>query len=331
MKRRHLIVLIAASSSTVVAAPVGSVARAQQVTTRRPRVAYLGVQSAASIDPRQIEAFKKGLVENGVIDGQTVDVQYLWADGRIERLRTLCAEIAHSDVDVIVTVAAETVRTLLAAGANQPIVLAVSSDPVSSGLVKSLARPDGQVTGLSMSNVELEAKRIELLKELVPSLKRVLVLHDPSMDAEGLEAARLAVASLGIEALLVEARDPAAFGSIFAAAVADHADGVSTMASAFLNYNRARLIELAAYHRLPSIWESSTYVRDGGLASYGPSFADMYRRSAGYVARLLKGAKPADLPIEQPTAFELFLNRKTADQLGIAIPLALMARAEVVE
>jgi putative ABC transport system substrate-binding protein len=324
MRRRHLIGLIAASS---IVAPAG---HGQQAPTRRPRVVYLGVLSAASIDPRQIEGFKKGLEENGLIDGQTVDVEYFWAEGSVERLNKLSTEIVHSDVDVIVTAGPQPVRALLAAGATQPIVMAITSDAVGAGLVKSLARPDGLVTGLSMSNTDLEAKRIELLKELAPSLKRVLVLHDPSMVTEGLEAARQAAAALSIEALVVEARDPAAFGSIFAAAVADHADGVATMASPFFNYYRAVLIELANRHRLPSIWESSNYVRGGGLASYGPSFPDMYRRSAGYVARLLKGAKPANLPIEQPTAFELVLNRKTADQLGLTIPPTLLARAEEV-
>jgi putative ABC transport system substrate-binding protein len=326
MRRRHLIGLIAASC------PLASAALAQQAASRRPRVVWLGVLSADTIDPRQIEEFRKGLAENGLFDGETADVQYLWAGGSVERLNRLAAEIVHSDADVIVTAGPQPVRALLAAGATQPIVMAVASDAVESGLVKSLASPDGPVTGLSISNTDLEARRIELLKELVPSLGRVLVLHDPSMAAEGLEAARQAAATLGIEALVVEAADPAAFGSIFAAAVADRADGVSTMASPFFNYNRESLIALAARHRLPSMWESAVYVRDGGLASYGPSFPDMFRRSAGYVARLLKGARPAELPIEQPTAFDLVLNRRTADRLGLVIPPDLLARAaEVVE
>ena len=326
MRRRQLIGLVAASC------PLASAALAQQAASRRPRVVYLGVSSADATDPRQIEGFQKGLAENGLIDGQTVDVRYLWAGGSVERLNQLAAGIVHSDVDVIVTAGASPVRALLAAGPTQPIVMAVASDAVESGLVKSLASPDGPVTGLSISNTDLEARRIERLKELVPALGRVLVLHDPSMAAEGLEAARQAAATLGIEALVVEAADPAAFGSIFAAAVADHADGVSTMASPFFRDTRKSLIALATRHRLPSMWESAAYVHDGGLASYGPSFADMYRRSAGYVVRLLNGARPAELPIEQPTAFDLVLNRTTADALGLALPPDLLARAaEVVE
>jgi putative ABC transport system substrate-binding protein len=139
------------------------------------------------------------------------------------------------------------------------------------------------------------------------------------------------VASLGIEALLVEARDPAAFGSVFAAAVADHADGVAAVASAFFDDNRARLVGLALQHRLPSIWASAAYVRDGGLAAWTPSLADLYRRSAGYVAQLLKGVQPADLPIGEPAVFDLFINQRTADRLGLAVPTNLLARAELME
>jgi putative ABC transport system substrate-binding protein len=333
MKRRPLIALLAASSVlTLAAVPVlGRPARAQQATARRPRIVYLGVQSPASVDPHQLNAFRTGLSENGLIDGETVELRCLWAESHIERLRALSTEIAQSDVDVVVTAAADAVRALVAAGAVQPIVLAVSTDPVDTGLVKSLARPDGRVTGLALSSIDLAAQRIGLLKELAPSLSRVLVLHDPSMDAEGLEAARLAVASLGIEALLVEARDPAAFGSIFAAAVADHADGVAAVASAFFDDNRARLVGLALQHRLPSIWASAAYVRDGGLAAWTPSLADLYRRSAGYVAQLLKGVQPADLPIGEPAVFDLFINQRTADQLGLALPANLLARAELME
>jgi putative ABC transport system substrate-binding protein len=307
-------------------------AEGQSAGRRLQRIAYLGISGPLAIDPRQIEGFKRGLVENGLIDGRNITVEYRWAEGSEARLISLCTELARADLDVIVTVGTLAVRTLLTAGAKQPIVMAIISDPVGSGVIASLARPDGNVTGLSMLNEGLEAKRLEILKEVVPSLKRVLLLHDPSMNNEGLAEARAATRTLGVEALFVETHDPATFEATFAAAAQQGADGLSVMTSPFFNFNRSRLIELAGRHRLPSIWEASVYVRDGGLLSYGPNFADMYRRSAGYVARLLKGAKPADLPVEQPTLFELFVNQKTAKSLGIAIPQALLTRAdEVIE
>ncbi len=324
MRRRHLVGLIVASSA------VACAALAQSATVRRPRVVWLGASRASSADPREIESFRKGLFDNGLLDGETVEVSELWADGGVERLKTLCAEIVRSDADVVVTAGAQPVRTLLAAGATQPIVVAVVNDAVGAGLVKNLAHPEGVVTGFSISDVDLEAGRISRLKELVPALKRVLVLHDPSMAIEGMQAAREAAATLGIEALVVEAGDPGAFGSIFAAAAADRADGASTLASAFFDRHRAALLALADRYRLPAIWASSSWVREGGLAAWSPSLPDLYRRAAGYVARLLQGAAPAELPVEPPTAFELFLNRRTADRLGLTIPPALLADAEVV-
>jgi putative ABC transport system substrate-binding protein len=307
-------------------------AQGQSAGGRIPRIAYLGISGPSAIDPRQIEGFKRGLVENGLIDGRNITVEYRWAEGSDARLLSLCTELAMADLDVIVTVGTLAVRMLLTAGAKQPIVMAIVSDPVGSGFIASLARPGGNVTGLSMLNEGLEAKRLEILKEVVPSLKRVLLLHDPLMSNEGLTEARAAMRTLGVEAILVETHDPATFEATFATAVKQGADGLSVMTSPFFNFNRLHLIELAGRYRLPSTWEASGYVRDGGLLSYGPSFADMYRRSAGYVARLLKGAKPADLPVEQPTLFELSINLKTAKALRITIPASLLARAdEVIE
>jgi putative ABC transport system substrate-binding protein len=322
MKRRALFAGIA-----------GWVARPQLVHAQpsgapRPRVVYLGVNSASMLDPRQIEGFKRGLVENDLIDGRDITVDYAWAEGSQERLHSLCLELAKSDAAIIVTAGPQSVRELLAAKATQPIVVAIISDPVGAGLVTSLARPGGSITGLSMSNSDLEGKRLELLQEAVPTVRRILVLHDPSMATEGVASVKTAARSLGVEVVLVETNEPAAFEATFTSAANQGVDGVSVMASPFFNYNRTRLIELATRHRLPSVWEASNYVRDGGLLSYGPSFADMYRRSAGYVARLLKGAKPADLPIEQPTLFEFVVNRKTAASLGIVIPWTVLSRAD---
>jgi putative ABC transport system substrate-binding protein len=316
--------------AATVPSAIGTTAHAQS-SNRLPRIAYLSLFSPET-DPRLIAGFKRGLAENGLVDGRTAVVEYDWAAGSPERLERISAGIARSDAAVVVTEGPRTVKALLAAGARQPIVLAVSSDPVGSGYAASLARPGGRITGLSMSNVELEGKRLEILKEAVPSLRKVFMLHDPSTSPQAMVGARAAASALGVEMLLVETRDPATFEAAFADAAAKGANGVSVMTSPLFFSNRARLIELSMRHHLPSIWEMSNIARDGGLMSYGPDFTDMYRRSAGYVARILKGSSPAELPIEQPIRFELVINQKAAHALGLTLPATLLAGAdEVVE
>lgn len=212
------------------------------------------------------------------------------------------------------------------------LFFAIVGDPIGNGVVESLARPGRNVTGLSMSNTDLESKRVEVLKDAVPSLSRVMILHDPSMGTAGVAEAEAGARTLGVEPVMVETSDPDQFEAIFMGAVGRGANGLTTMASPFFNFRRKRLIELAARHRLPSIWEGSAYVRDGGLLSYGPSFPDMYRRSAGYVAKIINGTKAADLPVEQPIKFELGVNLRTAKVLDLEIPPTLLARAdEVIE
>ena len=234
---------------------------------------------------------------------------------------------------MVVTAGPQAVRALLAAGVRKPIVVAIIGDPVASGVVASLARPGGSVTGLSMNDSELEAKRLEILKEAVPGLSRVVVLIETTMKhGDDLPEVSSAAKALGLEPLVMEVSDPAGYEAVFADAIARGANGMAVMASPIFNANRARLIEPALRHRLPSIWEAAIFVRDGGLLSYGPNFPDMHRRSAGYVARILKGANPAELPVEQPTPFELFVNLRTAKALGLAIPPSILARAdEVIE
>jgi putative ABC transport system substrate-binding protein len=284
------------------------------------------------LDPRQIEQFKAGLLENGLIEGRNVLVDYLWAEGSPERLQQLASELAKRDLDVIVTAGPQAVHALMATRTKTPIVFAIVGDPIGNGIVESLARPGGNVTGLSMSNTDLESKRIEVLKEAVPALRRVMILHDPSMGAAGLPEAAAAARALAVEPLIVETSDPAQFEAAFGDAVGHGANGLSTTASPFLNFHRKRLIELAARHRLASIWEGTAFVRDGGLLSYGPSFPDMYRRSAAYVAKIINGAKPSDLPVQQPILFELAVNLATAKALGLTVPPSLLARAnEVIE
>jgi putative tryptophan/tyrosine transport system substrate-binding protein len=307
-------------------------ALAQQATSRIPHIAYLGALSPTTLDPRQLEQFKAGLAENGLVPDRTIMVDYLWAEGRPDRLRQLAAELARSDLDVIVTAGPQLVRELVEANTRAPIVFAILNDPIGDGFVQSLAKPGGNITGLSMAGSNLESKRLEVLKDAVPTLTKVMIVHDPSMGSTGLDEVVAATQALGLEHLLVETGDPDRFEEAFASAARQGVTGVATMASPFLNFHRKRLIELAQRHHLPSIWESSAYVRDGGLLSYGPSFPDMYRRSAGYVAKILNGAKPSDLPVQQPVKFELAVNLRSAKALGIEVPPTLLARAdEVIE
>ena len=327
MKRRALVSALAAG-----AAGLPSVLRAQIGSGAPPHVAFVGASNQATFDPRNLQNFRKGLAENGLIDGRNVTMTYDFAEGSAERLRELSAKMAQSDAVVIVTAGPQAVRALLAAGVRKPIVVAIIGDPVASGVVASLARPGGLVTGLSMNDGELEAKRLEILKEAVPGVSRVVVLIETSMKLGDLPEVSSAAHALGLEPMMMEASDPAGYEAVFADAIARGANGMAVMASPYFNTNRARLIEPALRHRLPSIWEAAIFVRDGGFLSYGPSFPDMYRRSVGYVAHILKGASPADLPVEQPTLFELFANLKTAKALGLTIPPSILSRAdEVIE
>jgi putative tryptophan/tyrosine transport system substrate-binding protein len=282
--------------------------------------------------PRQIEQFKAGLTENGLVEGRNITVDYVWAEGSPERLQQLAAELAQRNLDVIVTAGPQAVHALMATQTKTPIVFAIVGDPIGNGIVQSIARPGGNVTGLSMSNTDLESKRLEVLKDAVPALTRVMILHDPSVGTAGLSEATAAARTVAVEPIIIEADDPSRFEAVFAEAASRGVDGLATMASPFLNFHRKRLVELAARHHFASIWEGAAYVRDGGLLSYGPSFPDMYRRSAAYVAKIVNGAKAGDLPIEQPIRFELAVNLKTAKSLGLTIPATLLARAdEVIE
>jgi putative tryptophan/tyrosine transport system substrate-binding protein len=253
--------------------------------------------------------------------------------GSLDRLQHLAGELARRSLDVIVTAGGQAVGALIAADVKTPIVFAIYGDPIGNGIVESLAHPGKNLTGLSMANSYLESKRLEFLKEAFPALKRVAILHDPTASSSSeLNDAQSGARALGLEAVIFEAADPARFDSIFADAASQDVNGVAGMASAFLNFHHQRLIELATRYRLPSIWESSGYVRDGGLLSYGPSFPDMYRRAGGYIAKILRGTKASDLPIEQPIKFEFAVNLKTAKTLDLVIPATLLTRAdEVIE
>ena len=326
MKRREFFGIVGGAAAW----PLG--ARAQHPKGRVARIAYLGLTSPSVLDPRQIEQFKRGLAENGLIEGRDITVDYLWAEGNPERLNQFALELARRDLDVIVTAGPQPVRALLATQTKTPIVFAIHTDPVGDGIVDSLARPGGNITGLSMANSHLESKRLQVLKDAVSELKRVAILRDPSMGVSGLADAQSGAQALALEPLFFEAGEPAQFEAIFAEAANRGVNGLAGMASPFLNFHHRRLVDLANIHRFPSIWEAAGYVRDGGLLSYGPSFPEMYRQSAVYVAKILNGAKPSDLPVEQPIKFEFAVNLKTARSLGLVIPPSVLARAdEVIE
>lgn len=323
MKRRQFLKVVGGAAAWPAAA------RAQQPGGRAARLALLSVQSAANLDPQSLVALRQGLVENDLIEGKNIEIEYFWGNGDPGRVQELAKTLVQRNFDVIVTAGTQPVRALTATGTKTPLVFAIMADPVGDGLIASLSQPGGNATGLSMSGTDLESKRIQLLKEVVPSIRRLMILHYPVGEAKGVVSAmKLAATSLSLDTIFFEAGGVDTFESAFARAREQGADALVGSASAFLNYNRKPLIALAAQYRLPSVWETNVYVRDGGLMSYGPNFPDMYRRSAGYIAKILRGAKPGELPVQQPIKFELAVNIKTAAALGITVPPTILARAD---
>jgi len=272
-----------------------------------------------------------GLRDVGLIDGRTARIMIREADGRPERLPRLAAELVAAKPDILVSAGPQPIAALRRATATIPIVMAIVSDPITYGFVRSLAHPGGNLTGLSMVNTELSGKRIELLREAAPGISRVAVFTDPTMGPQGLPETAAAARSLGLELQILRlAASDIPRG--FAAAAQGRAQALLVMPTPFYNLPevRRRLGALALQYRLPSMCEEVSYVRDGCLLSYGPDFAAMWRRSAYYVDKILKGAKPADLPVEQPTKFVLAVNLKTAKALRLTLPALLLAQADEV-
>jgi putative ABC transport system substrate-binding protein len=295
-----------------------------------PRVAYLSASSAASAT-WAVEGFRQGLRELGYVEGRNILIEYRWADGRFDRLPALAADLARLAVNIIV--ASNTPAALAARNATGtiPIILVTSGDPVGSGLVASLARPGGNVTGLSLfSTLAMSGKQLELLKEAFPTVSHVAVLANPANPPTAglLTETELAARPLGLRLRVVQVREPQEFDGAFVMMKNERVPALLVIADPLVNDHRGRIVAFVAANRLPAIYPYRTFVDAGGLMSYGVDLSDLNRRAATYVDRILKGAKPAELPIEQPTKFELVVNLKTAKALGLTIPPSLLLRAD---
>jgi putative tryptophan/tyrosine transport system substrate-binding protein len=305
------------------------VARAQQ---KMYRVGFFSAGSAASFSEKSV--LPDALRELGWIEGKNVIIESRYAENQLDRLPELAAELIHLNVDLIVGVGTLAPLAAKRATTTIPIVIAAAGDPLGSGLVVSLAHPGGNVTGLSLMAPDLGAKRLQMLKELLPAVSRVAVLWNAANPYSALvfKQTQDAGQSLGIQIQSVEVRDPNDFDGAFAAALGQHTDALITVEDPLTGDYRKQIAEFAIKSRLPTMHGLSLYVADGGLMSYGANLADLLRRSAGYVDRILKGEKPADMPVEQPTKFDFVINLKTAKALGLEIPPSLLARAdEVIE
>jgi putative ABC transport system substrate-binding protein len=292
---------------------------------------FLSANSRVATSART-EAFRQGLRELGYVEGESVFIEYQFADGRPDHLPALAAELVRLKVSVIVTEGTTATRVAKEATSAVPIVMAQDPDPVGTGFVASLARPGGNITGLSNLRPDLGGKRLELLKETVSRLARVAVLGTSTTPGtlQTLRATELAASALGVQLQYADVLGPKDIETALRAASRGRVDAVLVLASPILLSHRTQVADLAAENRLPAMYYTTEFVRDGGLMSYGVSATDLFRRAATYVDKILKGAKPADLPIEQPTKFELVINLRTAKALGLTIPPAVLARADEV-
>jgi putative ABC transport system substrate-binding protein len=293
-----------------------------------PRIGILIAGSASSYLLR-VEALRQRLRELGYVEGKNIVIEYRYADGKLKQLADLAAELVRLKVDVIVTTGSNTLAAKKAS-ASIPIVFAVAGDPVGSGLVSSLAQPGGNITGLSLMAPDLDGKRLELLKEAFPKVARLAFLWVP-VDSRGnlaLTEMEAAAKALGVKLISLEVRSLDDFDSAFARANREGAQALIATASPLINTQQRQVLDFAAKNRLPAMYETSEFVEAGGLMSYAPNFADLWRRAADYVDKILKGAKPADIPVEQPRKFEFVVNLKAAKQIGLTIPPNVLARAD---
>jgi len=324
MKKRDTVLALLA----LVASPLA--AKAQQAA----KVWRIGYLSPGSGPTESAEAFRDQLHILGYVEGRNLLIEYRWAAGKVERLPDLAAELVRLKVDAIVTPATFSTAAAKRATSTIPIVMLAASDPVGGGVVASLARPGGNVTGMSIQSTDLSGKRVQLLREIVPGITRVAALVAISGAGSStplfLEQTRAAAQQMGITVIVQDVREAEALAGAFAAMQRERAQALIVQVSPFTNDHRKQIVALATKHRLPAIFEIRGFVDAGGLLSYGPNLIEMFRRAAFFVDRIFKGAKPADLPVEQPTKFEMIINLKTAKVLGLTIPQSLLARADEV-
>ena len=294
------------------------------------RIGFIMADSSGS-DPR-VDAFRQGLRELGYLKGKNIAVEYRFAEGKEDRLLKLVAELVGSKVEIIVTDGTAVTRAAKNATKTIPIVMASDGDPVGNLFVASLARPGGNITGLTNLLAGLSGKRLEILKDAIPGMSRFGIIWNPENPSSitGFKETQVASQSLRVQLQFLEVRGPNDFESAFQAAKKVQAGALTVVSDSVMFAHRTRMLELAAKQRLPTMHTQSLWVQDGGMISYGTYFPDLYRRAATYVDRILKGTKPADLPVEQPTKFELVINLKTAKALGLTIPPSMLVRADEV-
>jgi putative tryptophan/tyrosine transport system substrate-binding protein len=309
---------------------LGFQAEAQQ-PKKVPRIGWLSGGDSNS-SRSQVEGFRQGLRELGYVEGQNIVLEYRWAEGNSDRYPVLAGELVHLRVDVIVTLGTQATLAAKKATNTVPIVAGGAGDLIGAGLVASLARPGGNVTGLTNIDPDLSAKRLQLLKETFPKAARVAVLYHggPGGDQEELSETQTAARALKIQIQPLQVKEPGQFQSSYAAMTKERADALIIFPGSFTGFHRRELIDLAFKHRLPTMCGNPVWSTDGGLISYGHDRHDQFRRAAIYVDKILKGTKPAELPVQQPTKFELIINLKTAKQLGVTIPPTMLARADKV-
>ena len=300
-----------------------------QQPTKIPRIGYLGVNSL-NVNPDRREAFRQGLRELGYVEGKNIVIEWRSAEGKQDRLPALAAELVRLKVDIIIAGGPPSTRAAKEATITIPIVMGFDNDPVADGFVASLARPGGNITGLATLAPEISGKLLELLKEVVPRLFRVAVLGTSTQpgNAQSLRETEVAAPAFGVKVQFLDILAPKDIETAFRAAGKGHADGVLVLQSPVINSQRTQVADLAVKSRLPGIFPQSQYANAGGLMYYGVNTVDLFRRAPTFVDKILKGAKPADLPVEQPTKFELVINLKTAKQIGLTIPPNVLARAD---
>lgn len=306
------------------------IVEAQQPAQKVYRLGVLSAASASRVDPR-LEAFLQGLHALGYAEGTNLRMEYRYAEGQLERLSALAADLVRLKVDVMVVAGTRITAAAKQVTSTIPIVVLSAGDLVGAGLVTSLAQPGGNITGSTDISPDTSGKRLELVREAVPQVSRVAVLLEPNLgDLAELREIATAAVPMGVTIQAVEVRDPQEFPRAYAVMTQQHAQAVIMILGAFTGFHRKQLLELAVQHRLPSMCEPVEWTRDGCLMSYGPDLTVLWRRAATYVDKILKGAKPADLPVEQPTKFTLVINLKIAQALGLTIPPTLLFQADEV-